>query len=575
MILFEKIKCKNFLSVGPNAVEIQLNKAKTTLIVGSNGSGKSSIAIESITFALFGKPHRNINKPQLVNTIINKDLLVELWFTIGKKKYKIARGIKPNVFEIYCNDKLIEQDAATGDYQEYLENTIIKTNYKSFCQIIVLGAASYTKFMNLKTPQRREIIEELLDLKIFSSMNTVLKSKIGDNNNAIQAVEVDKKAIQTNIDFINEYTKQQNKLKAKDTTHIDYVEKYNRIFEEFNNYQKLLNSAQKEYDAVKFYDIDDTKLKSKYNKFTSAWAVAKTNCASLKKEIAFLEKHDNCPTCNQSIDEKFKCERLDSNNDKVFNLEEGIKEAEDKIKKIEVQLKDIDSNRNKINNVKNNISKYETYLEMCKRRFSDLQKEMKNKKKETVVQNNVPEQKISDLNIEIAALDNKLVDLQEEKQILSVAQLLLKDTGIKAAIIKQYVPIINKLINKYLAAMDLFVDFNLDENFNETIRSRFRDTFTFANFSQGEQSKIDIAILMTFRAISKMRNSASMNILFLDEVFDGALDGNSIDALIDILHKSDENNNIFIISHKDQYQDRFENIIKVDKIKNFTRIIQQ
>lgn len=952
MILFEKIKYKNILSAGPNPIEINLNKNKTCLIIGQNGAGKS-LLVDAITFALFGKPYRNINKPQLVNTITNKDLLIELWFTIGKKNYKIVRGIKPSIFEIYLNNKLIEQDAAVGDYQEYLENVILKTNYKSFCQIIVLGAASYTKFMNLKTPQRREIIEELLDLKIFSSMNTILKNKVGENNNSISAIEVDKKALQSNIDFINEYTKQANSLKEKDNTHIEYIEKFNKIRDEIFSYQEKYNSALKKYKDLQDTDVNDEKLKKKYNKFISALAVGKINIQSLNKEISFLQSHNNCPTCNQTIDEQFKCERIDSSSNQVYELEGAVKEAEKKIKDIENELEKIKETRNDISLAHNEVSKYKTYLEMSRRRFLDLQREMKNKKKPIILeQNNVPKQKIADLNLQIGELDTKLSELQEEKQILSVAQLLLKDTGIKAAIIKQYVPIINKLINKYLSAMDLFVDFNLDENFNETIRSRFRDSFTFnclpayvevetenglktmswivknkyqgkvksfntktgkfewnrvlnhwcnektedkkwlkikttcknsnkslvstqdhqilvaddpfslnfqyveaqnsigkwqvrteghkenrlfnreqmsaiigmmlgdgsiskfgrftvthsfkqkdylmhiinllnsdnyeeinpdinsfnnsvqyrttikqnaqfkylhtllytdnegkkcnkniskiipmideislaywymddgslhvpsnspnarpsislctdsftleecnrlrehlynkfgliskiytnkkghhriclnventeklvniiapyivecceykirrsnikpfikktlnnerldfclsqimetkelvydynksstkkyssklydievenvhnfvANksvvhncFSMGEQSKIDIAILMTFRAISKMRNSASMNILFLDEVFDGALDANSIDALIDILHKSDENNNIFIISHKDQYQDRFENVIRFQKTKNFTTMVKQ
>ena len=569
MIYFKTIRYKNFLSTGNSFTEVELNKNNTTLIVGENGAGKSTI-LDALSFALYNKPFRKVNKPQLLNSINKKDLIVELEFEIGPSMYKIIRGLKPNIFEMYSNNKLLSQDAASRDYQDVLEKQILKLNHKSFCQVVVLGSASFVPFMQLTAASRREVIEDLLDIQIFSTMNSLLKEKINTNNSTIMEVEYQ-------YDLTSEKIKMQHE-------HIIALQKNNE--EQIEKYRQELKQITDRIDAEKI-QVDDTEqqilalsqqvedqeqVNSKQNKLQVLEGQLNDKLSKLEKEINFFNSHDNCPTCKQGIDDTFKCETVSTKQNQFQETTDGIDQIRKEIQKIQKRIAEIasvlsqisTSNIQKITHL-NNIT---GLVQQCKKIAKDIS-ELQTKSDDFIINDD----RMKELELLIDQQVEQKSDLLKDKEAYTIASVILKDNGIKARIIKQYIPVINKLINKYLSAMDFFVQFELDENFDETIKSRFRDEFSYASFSEGEKMRINLAILFTWRAIAKLRNSASTNLLIMDEVLDGSLDSNGTDEFLKILNNLTQDTNTFIISHKvDQLVDKFSNVIKFAKIKNFSQV---
>lgn len=569
MLLFEKIRWKNLLSTGNIFTEISLNKHKTTLIVGDNGSGKSTL-LDALTFGLFGKPFRKINKPQLLNSINKKDMIVEVYFSIGSSKYKIIRGIKPNIFEVYQNNKLLNQSAESKDYQEILEKQILKVNYKSFCQVVVLGSATFQPFMQLTTGQRREVIEDLLDLQIFTSMNTLLKSKILENSQNIIKEESNKKLIDEKIKLIKSHIKD---IKNNSDQFIE--EKKNRIIETQNSIQQL--SETKQEHSIKIEElnkkvISEEKIKKKLKELDSLKYKIEANLVLIEKDLQFFSENDDCPTCKQTIDKDFKLKTIEIKDKEKNEIDNGLKLLYDNYNKLEKKLNEIFQINKKLNELKLEEYRISNKIITLTDYIKDIENEISQQRNINTFDN---ENKIQGLELELIKSSNDLSSLNAIKTTYSSTSILLKDSGIKARIIKQYVPIINKLINKYLSGLDFFVKFELDEEFNETIKSRHRDEFSYSSFSEGEKMKINLAILFTWRAVAKLRNSINTNILIMDEVFDSSLDSNGTEEFIKLLNNLTNDTNTFIISHKkDQLIDRFDNIIRVEKKKNFSKVIQ-
>lgn len=569
MITLKSIKWKNFLSTGNVFTEIQLNKHNNTLIVGENGAGKSTI-LDALTFALFGKPYRNINKPQLVNSINNKDCLVELLFSISDKEYLIRRGIKPNVFEIYVDGDLLNQSASSKDYQEILEKMIIKMNYKSFTQIVILGATSFTPFMQLSASDRRAVIEDLLDIQIFSNMNVIVKEKLSSLKDESNEIKIRLQNVKEKIDLHK--------------SHLDEMKKNNqdmieRKQQEIANNNLLVAQTKSEISntQVKITELLDTisdhnDMLKKNQKLTSLEAKIDANKGKLEKEISFYNDNDNCPTCKQIIDDNFKSSAITECNHKVSELNAGLEKLKEEQNAILQRLNNIAQTNKTLQTLESNITKHTSDLNNIRKYIIVLEREVEELTSNKVISGDTEEQS-KKLFDELSSYIERRKIVTEEKQYYDIAAQLLKDGGIKSKIIKQYLPIINKLVNKYLAAMDFFVNFNMDEEFKETIKSRHRDDFSYENFSEGEKQKIDLALLLTWRSVARLKNSVNTNLLILDETFDSSLDAKGTDALLQILHTMPDNTNIFVISHKDQLHDKFTQAIRFEKKQNFSRMI--
>ena len=566
-IHFKKIRYKNVLSSGNAWTEIFLDKSKTTLISGSNGSGKSTL-LDAITFALYGKPFRKITKPQLVNSINQKELVTEIDFNIGAKNYKIRRGIKPNFFEIALNDVLIDQDAAIRDYQSYLEESILKLNYKSFTQIVILGSATYVPFMELPAHGRREIIEDLLDIQIFSTMNTLLKEKTSANKESITENSYQKDLIETRIDSAKDHNEsirkmkevEAEKIREKMANHIESIEKAKEVIKLQNDILDVV------LDDVK----DKPEMKAKSEKAKSLRRDIEIQMRTHQKELSFYKDHDDCPTCKQSIEQAFKAGIISDKDIKVTELMAGLEKLAVKSKEYDDRLESISSLEDQMRTINLAIGDQRATIKVAKNALVSYKNELDTAEEEVEA---VDTTKLVEYNSTLKKIESLQTELYNEKEIISVTAQMLKDGGIKAKIIKQYVPIMNKLINTYLQAFDLFVDFRLDENFSEVIKSRFRDTFSYSSFSEGEKLRITLAIMLSWRAVAKLRNSVSTNLLMLDETLDGALDGVGIEMLIETLHNLNSDDNIFVISHRGhQFGDKFMSHIKFDKVKNFSEI---
>jgi DNA repair exonuclease SbcCD ATPase subunit len=570
MILFQKIRWKNFLSTGAAFTEINFTKSNNTLIVGHNGAGKSTI-LDALCFALFGKPFRKINKPQLLNSINGRDAVVEVEFNIGKNKYKVIRGIKPNVFEVYVNDKLLNQDAAAKDYQEVLEKNILKLNYKSFTQVVILGSASFVPFMQLSASDRRAIIEDLLDIQIFSSMNTVLKDKISSNKEEITkakyGISLSEEKISMQLQNIEEHKKHNSEEIEKRNAEID---KSKEQLVKLSGDVKLI---LKHIDSLTLKIGDKQgKLDKKSKGLFQIQGKIQTNIKKNEKDIEFYEHNDNCPTCKQSIETTFKQQQLKERVDKLDSQKTGLTEIEVELKKVNAEMKQINGIIEHINAHHNEVSKHNSTILAINGYIGKMMKEIKELSVK-VDNSEDSNEKLKTLRTELEGFNTAYETLIKEKHYHEFAGTLLKDNGIKTKIIKQYLPIMNKLINKYLVAMDFFVNFNINENFEETIKSRHRDEFSYANFSEGEKMRIDLALLFTWRQIAKLKNSTNTNLLILDEVFDSSLDTVGTEEFLKLIHEMGKDTNVFVISHKgDQLFDKFRSVIKFEKKNNFSRI---
>ncbi len=571
MIIFEAIRWRNFLSTGNNWTEINLMKSKSTLVIGQNGAGKSTM-LDAISFALFGKAHRNISKPQLINSINNKNCEVEVKFTIGKSKFRVLRGIKPNTFEIWKNGDMINQSSHSREYQKILEQNIIKLNHKSFHQIVVLGSSSFIPFMQLPAHHRRDVIEDLLDINIFSKMNTILKEKNLEVKNKL-------KENAHQIDLVKNSLDSQRKY-IRDITQIneDEIKDRNRKIDELHDEIQLLNIKNGEHSL--FLEENSTiisnKLKEYNDKRTSILhnkSTMESQIKSIVKDSKFYEDNDNCPTCSQPIELEFKKQKvheckaeatsIKTQYDNMLNEAQDVLDLIDewntKAEEIRNRQSEINGNNKTIESLQNQVNKTQGEIEKLTSREGDLGK---------------ANEELQDMiNNRDTLLEDKL-SLNEEVSYNGVMGELLKDTGIKTKVIKQYVPVINKLVNQYLQVLDFFVHFNLDENFNETIRSRHRDAFSYDSFSEGEKQRIDLALLFTWRQIAKMKNSVATNLLLLDETFDSSLDHDGVENLMKILHTLDDNSNVFVISHKGEILDsKFKEKLEFVKEKNFSKLI--
>jgi DNA repair exonuclease SbcCD ATPase subunit len=569
MIKFEKVRWKNFLSTGLNFTEINLTKSPNTLIIGNNGAGKSTI-LDALCFGLFGKPFRKINKPQLPNSINQADCVVEIEFSIGKKQYKVVRGIKPNTFEVYCNGILVDQDAKAKDYQEHLEKFILKLNYKSFTQVVILGSASFVPFMQLSPADRRAIIEDLLDIQIFSSMNGVVKEKMAVIKDTSTKNKYEMDLTSEKINFqkqsIEEHRKHNDaeiEKKQKDITDSE---------EQVKKLNKDIKLIQKHIDVLNSKISDQMAMQKKSGKLVHLESKLESRLKKIEKEVGFYHDNSDCPTCKQSIEQEFREQQIITLNetkvevnDALTGIAKQIAETSDRIDAIQKIIQHIQSHNNEIVKHNSTIIAVNSFIGKLQNEINELSSRKDNLEEENA--------KLKELKTELAALIIKQEELASEKQYYEFAGNLLKDTGIKTKIIRQYLPIMNKLINKYLTAMDFFVNFNINESFEETIKSRHRDEFSYANFSEGEKMRIDLALLFTWRQIAKLKNSTNTNLLILDEVFDSSLDGVGTEEFLKLIHEMGNDTNIFVISHKgDQLFDKFRSIIKFKKINNFSQV---
>ena len=566
-IEFQKVKYKNLLSSGNSWTTIDLNKNRTTLISGTNGSGKSTL-LDAIVFGLYGKAFRKITKNQLINSVNNRETVVEIYFQIGQSKYKVMRGIKPAVFEIWRNGELINQDAATKDYQAFLEHSVLNLNYRSFNQIVILGSATYVPFMELPAWQRREVIEDLLDIQIFSTMNTLLKDKVNTNKEDITENSYQQDLIKNQLDSAKEHNASIRKIREDEVAkirekmggHIETIEKEKEHIESIEgNITSLIETIE-----------DKTSVKAKVEKAKSLRRDIEATLRSNQKELSFFHDHDNCPTCKQGIEHDFKQEKITAGDKKVAELLEGLDNLKSKAQEYDNRLEEISQVEDQIKDLNLTIGDHRATIKVSKNALNSYKAELTKAEEQVEA---VDTSKLEKLVEKLNNIETDQTHLFEKKEVLSIVQTMLKDGGIKSRIIRQYIPVMNKLINKYLGAFDLFVDFQLDENFNEVIKSRFRDAFSYASFSEGEKLRITLSIMLAWRSVAKLRNSVSTNLLLLDETLDGALDSVGIESLIDTLHNLNADDNIFVISHRGhQFGDKFDAHLRFQKVKNFSEI---
>tara|TARA_Y100000996_G_scaffold299679_1_gene237470 strand:- start:1845 stop:3557 length:1713 start_codon:yes stop_codon:yes gene_type:complete len=570
MIKFHSIQWKNFLSTGNNWTKFDLDQHPTTLVVGENGSGKSTV-LDALTFSLFGKPFRKINKPQLVNTVSDGDCLVEVSFTIGSKLYIVRRGIKPSVFDILVDGQPLNQLANVRDFQELLETQILKLNYKSFTQVVVLGSSTFIPFMQLTAANRREVIEDLLDIQIFSSMNNILKQRMTDLKDEIKdldsEISLKEQFISVQSENLGRMQKGNQKLIENHQKDIDNLIKSNE-----DRAQEILNYDE-QIGELKLETANFAKNQKKLKEAEKIDSKLQRREVTINREVSFFADHDECPTCEQNIDAHLKQIKKESLEKKLTEITTARNEINGLLTQLTENINRDTNTQHEINNLQSEANALETKISAS----NDIIKTLKH-----TIQGLSVTGDLNKIKTDICGAQDALHALTESKEagvnhseIQKIAGSLLKDSGIKTLIIKQYLPIMNSLINKYLASMDFFVNFNLDENFSETIKSRHRDEFSYASFSEGEKMRIDLALLFTWRTIAKLKNSTNTNLLILDEVFDSSLDDSGTQEFLKILYTLGTDQNVFVISHKgDVLQDKFNNIIKFEKIKGYSRIIQ-
>ena len=568
MITFEKVRWKNFLSTGNTFSEIELRVAKTNLIVGSNGAGKSTI-LDALTFALFGKPFRKISKSSLINSINEKDTVVEVEFSIGRNDYHVMRAIKPNMFEIKLNGQLFNQEATVMDQQKNFEKNVLKMNFKSFTQVVILGASTFVPFMRMPLGQRREIIEDILDIQIFSTMNDNLRAKVKINNEELRDVDYQLELVKNKINIQKGHMLN---LEKRDKEEIDRKK------------QKILEYQQKETDNTDIITdltqqilrlneemLDYKQSNKKLNKLNTYLMKLTHKLNSVKKEHKFFEDNHVCPTCTQTLEDNFREEKIASGKDKIQELQLGFDDLNTAIEEEQSRVEKFTELSTEISELNTSVNQTNYELTSIRKSITDINTEIDDLTKDNA---DAKEEynKLKTLVTEKKSLSIELEETRKDKDTLSVASKLLKDSGIKTRIIKTYLPTMNKMIGHFLGNMEFYVNFTLDENFEETIKSRYRDVFSYESFSEGEKARIDIALLLTWRAIAKLKNSVDTNLLILDEIFDGSLDQSGTSELGWILRNFDDRTNVFVISHKESMSDKFERTLVVEKPKNFSTL---
>jgi DNA repair exonuclease SbcCD ATPase subunit len=569
MILFEKIKWKNFLSTGNNFTEVDFQKNATSLIIGANGSGKSTI-LDALTFSLFGKPFRKINKPQLINSINEKDCKVEVEFSIGSTNWKVVRGIKPNIFEIYKNGSLQDQDAAALDQQKWLEQNVLKMNYKSFTQIVILGSSTFVPFMQLPAAHRREVIEDLLDIKVFSSMNLIIKEKIRQIREELKTLELKKDSfkdkVQMQQNFIEELENRGNaninankeKIANLDAEVGVYINENAKIEEDIFKYTKEQEEVIGSGDKL----VKLNNLKGKISQKVSA----------ITKEHKFFTENTVCPTCTQTIEEEFRLNRIVDAQNKAKDLQKGYKDLEETIKLEQERERQFIELSKEITKLNHEISQNNTRISLNQRQIRGLESEVQTIT-EQLKNRNTEHEKLESFKQTLKEVYDELSFRKDLTTYYDFSYGLLKDGGVKSKIIKKYLPLINQQVNRYLQMMDFYINFTLDEEFNETVQSPIHEDFSYASFSEGEKMRIDLALLFTWREVARMKNSVNTNLLIMDEVFDSSLDGFGTEEFLKIIRYVIKDANIFVISHKTGLEDKFESVIRFEKVKGFSRMV--
>jgi DNA repair exonuclease SbcCD ATPase subunit len=568
MIQFETIRYKNFLSTGNHYSEIQLDEYATTLIIGTNGAGKSTV-LDALCFSLFGKPFRKINKSQLINTANEKDCRVEVEFSIAETEWKVIRGIKPNLFEIHRNGLAMDQFSNANDQQKWLEKNVLKMNYKSFTQIVILGSSAFVPFMQLTATNRREVIEDLLDIKIFSSMNALIRDKIKDVRDEIKTLDLKKESLNDKVkmqkNFIDELeSESQGRIESnrdKITTLFAESDQYVSENEAFENDIHDLTISQEVVTGAKGKLVELGMLRGKISQRVS----------TITKEHKFFTEHTVCPTCGQDIEEEFRINKTADAQTKAKELQSGYKELEDAIKTEEEREHQFTHLSKEITTLTHGISKNNTRISGCQRQIRDLESEIQTIT-DKLANRNTEHEKLEEFNERLRETYETVASKKDTIQYYNFSYGLLKDGGVKTKIIKKYLPLINQQVNRYLQMMDFYINFTLDEEFNETIQSPIHDNFSYASFSEGEKMRIDLALLFTWREVARMKNSVNTNLLIMDEVFDSSLDGFGTEEFLKIIRFVIKDANVFVISHKTGMDDRFDNVVKFEKIKGFSRM---
>ncbi len=569
MILFEKIRWKNFLSTGNQFTEMTFNENQTTLIIGNNGSGKSTV-LDALTFSLFGKPFRKINKPLLVNSVNEKECRVEVEFSVGSINWKVVRGIKPNVFEIWRNDSLLDQSAAALDQQKWLEQNVLKMNYKSFTQIVILGSSTFVPFMQLSASNRREVIEDLLDIKIFSSMRGIIKEKIRQTKDDIKVLQLKKESltdkVQMQKNFIEELeSRAAEDIKSKESNIMTLLDEENKfmhdnikIAEELDDFNKVLKSY--------------TGATEKLRKLGNLKGKISNKVSTITKEHKFFTENTVCPTCDQAIEETFRINRINDAQTKAKELQSGYKELEEAIKEEEERERQFTTLSQEISKLNNDVSQNNARISGCQRQIRNLESEVQ-KLTDQLANRNTEHEKLETFKDNLKTTYDELVSKKDTINYYDFSYSLLKDGGVKSKIIKKYLPLINQQVNRYLQMMDFYINFTLDEEFNETVQSPIHENFSYSSFSEGEKMRIDLALLFTWREVARMKNSVNTNLLIMDEVFDSSLDGFGTEEFMKIIRFVIKDANIFIISHKESLYDKFLHVTKFEKVKGFSRIV--
>ena len=569
MILFEKIRWKNFLSTGNQFTEVDFTKNSTNLIIGTNGAGKSTV-LDALTFSLFGKPFRKINKPQLINTVNEKDCKVEVEFTIGSIEWKVVRGIKPAIFEIYRNGSALDQSSAALDQQKWLEQNVLKMNYKSFTQIVILGSSTFVPFMQLPAAHRREVIEDLLDIKIFSSMNTIIKDKIRQIRDEVKTLELKKESLNDKVqmqkDFIEELEN-----RGKDNIN-NNNRKISNLMSEIELHMKQNSITEEEVFKYTKEQEYVTGSAEKLRKLGNLKGKISQKVSTITKEHKFFSENTVCPTCTQQIDEIFRINRVNDAQSKAKELQSGYKELEEAIKEEEERERQFLTLSKEITKLTHDISQNNTKIAGCQRQVRDLELEIQTITNQ-LENRNTEHEKLESFKQSLQTTYEELSTKKDSINYYDFTYSLLKDGGVKSKIIKKYLPLINQQVNRYLQMMDFYINFTLDEEFNETVKSPIHEDFSYASFSEGEKMRIDLALLFTWREVARFKNSVNTNLLIMDEVFDSSLDGFGTEEFLKIIRYVIKDANIFVISHKTGLEDRFESVIKFEKVKGFSRMM--
>ena len=570
MITFKTISWKNFLSTGNQETKLNLNNSNTTLIVGSNGAGKSTV-LDALTFVLYGKAFRKINKAQLINTTNEKGTLVEIEFDINSMQWKIQRGIKPNVFKIYRDGKLLDQDHSANDQQKWLEQNVLKMNYKSFTQIVILGSSSFVPFMQLPSTSRREVVEELLDIKIFSSMNMIIKEKIRGLKEQARTFELKRQSLKEKVDMQKNFIQQ---IEEKSQEDISYKEhKINSLLTEENVYHTDNEKKNTELQELQNNLVKIGGYKEKLKQYGSIKGKLSQRISTLVKDHKFFNDNSVCPTCEQTIEEGFRINKIRTSQDKAKELQKGYEELLGAIKEEELRESNFITINGEISKLLNGVTSNNTQITSCQKQIRQLESEIQTLTSQ-ISNRNSENEKLEEFRESLQETYEKLVEVKESISYHDFTYSLLKDGGVKSQIIKKYLPLINQQVNKYLQMMDFYINFKLDEEFSETIETPIHEDFTYSSFSEGEKMRIDLALLFTWREVARFKNSVNTNLLIMDEVFDSSLDGFGTDEFLKIIRFVVKDANIFVISHKGGLEDKFESVISFSKDKGFSRMIQ-